>query len=149
MIDDRIPRESVNSDEQSGDGFTDSAGQTELVQPHGSAPHSRVHSGSETEKPWEQLETRYRQIVEDQTDPVCRFLPDGTLTFVNRAYRHFFGKAHENFIGRSFFYFMSEEHAVDARNRISLLKPAEPVFKSEHEIKMAPAEFRWINWTFR
>ena len=30
-------------------------------------------------------EARYRAIVEDQTELICRFLPDGTLTFVNEA----------------------------------------------------------------
>jgi PAS domain S-box-containing protein len=31
-------------------------------------------------------ELRYRAVVEDQTELICRFLPDGTLTFVNEAY---------------------------------------------------------------
>jgi PAS domain-containing protein len=30
-------------------------------------------------------EERYRTIVESQMELVCRFLPDGTLTFVNEA----------------------------------------------------------------
>jgi PAS domain-containing protein len=31
-------------------------------------------------------EERYRTVVEEQTELVCRFLPDTTLTFVNEAY---------------------------------------------------------------
>src|SRR5215831_18497879 len=31
-------------------------------------------------------EERYRNVVESQTDLICRYLPDTTLTFVNRAY---------------------------------------------------------------
>jgi PAS domain S-box-containing protein len=31
----------------------------------------------------QQSEARYRAIVEDQTELICRFKPDGTLTFVN------------------------------------------------------------------
>src|ERR1035438_7093885 len=31
-------------------------------------------------------EKRLRTVVEDQTDLICRFKPDGTLSFVNRAY---------------------------------------------------------------
>ena len=34
-------------------------------------------------------ETQYRAIVEDQTELICRFRPDGTLTFVNSAYCNF------------------------------------------------------------
>ena len=52
---------------------------------------------------WEERETRYRQIVEDQTDPVARFRPDGTLTFVNKAYCRFFNKTDEELIGKWLF----------------------------------------------
>lgn len=36
-------------------------------------------------------EARYRAIVEDQTELICRFAPDGRLTFVNDAYCRYFG----------------------------------------------------------
>ena len=32
-------------------------------------------------------EAHYRAVVDDQTELVCRYLPDTTLTFVNRAVR--------------------------------------------------------------
>lgn len=105
--------------------------------------------GSKPDTAPKESEARYRQIVEDQTDPVCRFLPDGTLTFVNSAYRDFFSKSDRDLIGRSFFDCMSDEHASVVRKRIAVLSPAEPVFKYEHEIKIPPSELRWINWTFR
>jgi PAS domain-containing protein len=38
-------------------------------------------------------EKRYRAVVESQTEMICRFLPDGTLTFVNEAYCRYFGKS--------------------------------------------------------
>src|SRR5688572_5881173 len=34
-------------------------------------------------------EERYREVIETQTDLICRFLPDTTLTFVNEAYCRF------------------------------------------------------------
>lgn len=36
-------------------------------------------------------EAHYRGIVEDQTELICRFDPDGKLTFVNDAYCRYFG----------------------------------------------------------
>jgi diguanylate cyclase (GGDEF)-like protein/PAS domain S-box-containing protein len=36
-------------------------------------------------------EARYRGVVDDQTELVCRYRPDSTLTFVNRAFAEFFG----------------------------------------------------------
>ena len=37
-------------------------------------------------------EARYRAIIEDQTDFISRYLPDGTLTFVNQASCRYFAK---------------------------------------------------------
>ena len=31
-------------------------------------------------------DTRYRAIVDDRSELICRFLPDGTLTFFNEAF---------------------------------------------------------------
>nr|NIV34393.1 PAS domain S-box protein [Anaerolineae bacterium] len=47
-------------------------------------------------------EARYRAVVEDQTELICRFQPDGTRIFVNEAYCRFFGKSSEEMIGKSF-----------------------------------------------
>ncbi len=47
-------------------------------------------------------EERYRAIVEDQTELICRFLPDGTLTFANSAYCRYFSKNIEDLIGHKF-----------------------------------------------
>jgi PAS domain S-box-containing protein len=43
-------------------------------------------------------EARYRAIVEDQTELVCRSTADGCLTFVNKAYARYFGKEPEELI---------------------------------------------------
>src|SRR5690606_38582564 len=39
----------------------------------------------------QKLEASYRAVVEDQSDLICRYTPDGKLTFVNGAYARFFG----------------------------------------------------------
>ncbi len=44
-------------------------------------------------------EAKYRGIVEDQTEFITRFLPDGTLVFVNEAYARYLGKRKEELIG--------------------------------------------------
>jgi PAS domain S-box-containing protein len=44
-------------------------------------------------------EQRYRDVVESQTDFLCRFRPDTTLTFVNAAYCSFIGKPHAELLG--------------------------------------------------
>lgn len=46
-------------------------------------------------------ERRYAAIVEDQVEMVCRFLPDGKVTFVNDAFCSFFGISREQIVSRS------------------------------------------------
>ena len=50
----------------------------------------------------EESEQRYRNIVEDQTEFISRFLPDGTHVFVNEAYCRYFNKTRDELIGKKF-----------------------------------------------
>ena len=50
----------------------------------------------------EESEQRYRNIVEDQTEFISRFLPDGTHVFVNEAYCRCFNKTRNELIGKKF-----------------------------------------------
>ncbi len=50
----------------------------------------------------QKVEASYRGIVEDQVDLICRYKPDGTLTFVNAAYAKYFGKTRSALRGQSF-----------------------------------------------
>ena len=45
-------------------------------------------------------ENRFRTVVEDQTEIIARFLPDGTLTFVNPVFCQVFGKTPQQIIGQ-------------------------------------------------
>jgi len=40
----------------------------------------------------QKLEASYRGVVEDQSDLICRYTPDGKLTFVNGAYSRFLAR---------------------------------------------------------
>ena len=44
-------------------------------------------------------EARYRAVVDDQIELVCRYQPDTTITFVNRAFADFYGRKPEELIG--------------------------------------------------
>src|SRR5262249_33802300 len=54
----------------------------------------------ETQAQLRDSEARYRAVVDDQTEWVCRYSPDTTLTFVNRAFAEFYGRAPEDCIGQ-------------------------------------------------
>lgn len=46
-------------------------------------------------------EGRYRGLLEDQTELICRFRKDGTILYVNNAYCQMFGMSRESLIGYS------------------------------------------------
>jgi two-component system cell cycle sensor histidine kinase/response regulator CckA len=53
-------------------------------------------------------EKQYRGVVEDQFDLICRFKPDGTLTFANDAYCRSTEKTRKELIGSNYFEELSE-----------------------------------------
>jgi len=47
----------------------------------------------------QKVEASYRGIVEDQVDLICRYRPDGRITFVNGAYARAFGRKRSELVG--------------------------------------------------
>ncbi len=82
-------------------------------------------------------EKRFRAVVEDQTDLICRFKPDGLLTFVNEAFCRFHGKQSEELLGTNFFQTLSKEDAAVPLSYINSLPPDEPVVSFDHRL-LAP-----------
>ena len=94
-------------------------------------------------------EARYRAIVEDQTELICRYKPEGTLTFVNAAYCRYFDKQPEELIGHSFMSPMPVEDRIQVENSIASLSQTHPVGTVEHRIIMPNGEIRWQQWSDR
>ncbi|OGW38875.1 MAG: hypothetical protein A2Y97_12160 [Nitrospirae bacterium RBG_13_39_12] len=94
-------------------------------------------------------EKKYRTIVEDQTELVCRFLPGEILTFVNDAYCRYFNKKQEELLGQSFMTLIPEEDRDKVRKHLTLLSPESPVSTYEHRVISPGGEIRWHHWTNR
>jgi diguanylate cyclase (GGDEF)-like protein/PAS domain S-box-containing protein len=96
-----------------------------------------------------QSENRYRAIVEDQTELICRFLPNGNITFVNEAYCRYFGKKQEELIGESFMPLIPEEDWKKVKEGLLSLSVKNPVMTHEHRVILSSGEVRWQQWTNR
>src|SRR5262249_18369946 len=96
-----------------------------------------------------QSEARYRAIVEDQTELVCRVLPDGRYTFVNEAYCRYFGRKFEELIGCTFQPFIHPEDAVKVNQLLASITPSNPVGTIEHRVVLPDGGVRWQQWTER
>ncbi|HEY5043586.1 MAG TPA: MASE1 domain-containing protein [Verrucomicrobiae bacterium] len=94
-------------------------------------------------------EKRFRAVVEDQTDLICRFKPDGLLTFVNEAFCRFHGKRDAELIGTNFFQTLSEEDAAVPLSYINSLPPDEPVVSFDHRLHGPDQVVVWHQYRVR
>ncbi|MEW6303236.1 MAG: PAS domain S-box protein [Verrucomicrobiota bacterium] len=93
-----------------------------------------------------QSEARFRSVVEEQTDFIVRWRPDGVRTFVNEAYARYFGEPKEELIGTSFFPLISEEHREMILRKIQSITPSNPSAIDEHLSYRADRALRWQVW---
>jgi PAS domain S-box-containing protein len=94
-------------------------------------------------------EQRYRNIIEDQTEFICRFLPDGTHVFVNDAYCRYFGLAREQILGHRFRPDMPPEDREAMKRFFATLTPDHPIDIIVHRIIMPDGRIRWQRWSDR
>jgi len=94
-------------------------------------------------------EARYRAVIEDQTELICRFTPDGTLTFVNQAYGRYFDAAPSALIGKNWLEFLPPEERADVQRHLQSLTPANPINTYQHRAVLPAGEVRWQEWTDR
>lgn len=94
-------------------------------------------------------EARYRAIVEDQTELICRFLPDGALTFVNETYCRYFNTSRDRILGRNFKQYYHYDDLEYVQQSIEELTKDDPVITLEHRVLLPGDEVRWQQWTHR
>lgn len=91
-------------------------------------------------------EQRYRDVVETQSELVCRYLPDTTLTFVNDAYCRAFGRTREELIGAKFMDFIPKESHEDVYRQITTLIENPRIEIFEHEVLLEGGQKGWQQW---
>lgn len=93
-----------------------------------------------------ETEALYRDLVENQPDLICRYLPDTTLTFVNAAYARFFGRKPEELIGQRFIEFLCAEDREEVWRQMAAFTPAAPARQYEHKTIRMDGAVRWHLW---
>ncbi len=93
-------------------------------------------------------EARYRAIVEDQTEIICRFLPDGRLRFVNEAFCRYFGVEREDAIGQPYQPRIFAADQAYVAQQIQSMSSTNPVILVENRV-VARGEVRWTQWNNR
>ncbi|WP_319584345.1 sigma 54-interacting transcriptional regulator [uncultured Pseudodesulfovibrio sp.] len=91
----------------------------------------------------------YRAVVEDQTELICRYGPDGKLTFVNNAFERFVDQDEEDVLGSDFFSSMGSMDRRVLTEWLEHFDPSRPVLDREVLHIRPDGEERWISWTHR
>lgn len=94
-------------------------------------------------------EARYRAIIENQAELVVRALPDGSITFVNEAYCHYFGKTAAELIGQSIVALIYEEDQGEVIEKLNSLSM--DYFEDNHTLRAIRADGKicWQEWNCR
>ena len=91
-------------------------------------------------------EDRYRSVVEFQTELICRFRPDTTLTYVNEAYCRYFGKTREELIGTSYTELLPPDLRSWAKKETESLVQNGGTVTTEHEVVRPDGSIAWQQW---
>jgi eukaryotic-like serine/threonine-protein kinase len=89
----------------------------------------------------------YRAIVESQMELICRYLPNGKLTFVNTAFCKHFAQECGNLLEQNFFALVPEDRRPTLLENLAALKPENAVTTIEYPTRMPDGKKGWQHWT--
>ena len=94
------------------------------------------------------LQEKYKDLLDDLPAMICEYLPDATLTYVNRAYCQYFNRSKEELIGIKFLDLLPVNEHEWAKNVYRRLTPENPLNCSSHHV-LVNGEIRWQEWRDR
>ena len=96
-------------------------------------------------------EERYRSVVNDQTEMIARFTPEGVITFTNEAYRQYYtpliGLEHP--VGKNIRNIMEIQNYAVVEAFLQSLTPDNPVREMERMVPGKDGNSYWQVWTVR
>ncbi|MCD4687957.1 MAG: PAS domain S-box protein [Desulfuromonadaceae bacterium] len=108
-----------------------------------------IRSRKRYENAIQESEARYRAIVEDQTELICRNQPEGTLTFVNDAYCRYFGRECSELVGSNLLTMVAEAYKSIVEEHFQGLGLHNPVATYQHQVVAGDGGVYWMQWTNR
>jgi PAS domain S-box-containing protein len=93
-------------------------------------------------------EKRYRGVVEDIPDLICRYSSDGIINFANASFCAFFSAREQEILSQKIDGSAWQGHLKSARELEDKINEKYPILTYESQYK-APEGLRWILWTAR
>jgi two-component system CheB/CheR fusion protein len=97
-----------------------------------------IQQQRQTEAALRQSREQFRCVVEDQTELICRYLPDGRCTFVNGAFCRYFQRAAGELVGKAVLHLP-----------VSDIDENYPTSTHETHVPGPGGQPRWQQWTDR
>ena len=94
-------------------------------------------------------EARYRGIVEDQLEMICRYTPQGKITFANDAFCKSLRINTDEVIGRSVIAYLPPESVSRLQAGMQTCTPGSPVWDLEIKVSLPGDDPRWQHWIYR
>jgi len=101
---------------------------------------------SSAEKDLQKSEERYRSLIENQTDLICRFTPDGTFVFVNDMYCQFFNKSKKVLTGSRWHPIPVDDDIGIIEEKLSALSPTNPAVTIENRVLSGKGVIHWVQF---
>ncbi len=92
---------------------------------------------------------RYESVIEDQTDLIVRWKPDGTQTFVNDAACRFLNLSREEALQLNVFDPIHPDDVQAVRHKIASLTVDQPSITDEHRVIRRDGSLAWLEWSDR
>jgi PAS domain S-box-containing protein len=92
---------------------------------------------------------RYRAVVEDTPVMICRYLPDGEITFANKAYCDYFDRTLDEIVGIKFLTLLPVNDRRPVMRNLEKLTQDAPVRSHEHQVIDRNGQLRWHRWSNR
>lgn len=103
----------------------------------------------EAEEALRSSELQLRQVVENQTEIVFRFLADGTITFANDAYCRMFGSPDDGVLGRRWHPLTHPDEPAGIDLGIREMSRANPVTTTENRVHDGEGREHWMEFVNR
>lgn len=101
------------------------------------------------ERALRQSEERYRAVVEDGTEIVCRFKSDNTILFVNGVYCRTFGKTESELVGTNWAPAVHPDDLPAITSGLARMTVTNPIVLIENRVIDAEGRVRWMEFVNR
>ncbi len=110
--------------------------------------HENITQRKRIEEKLQQSESRYRTVVENQTEFIVRWKKDGTRTFVNDAYCRYYGITAEQARDANFMPLIHEDDRQMVQEKLTrLLSGISSVETESHRVLKPDGSVGWNEWT--